>query len=400
MNRTKDLKKKRGSKRLPYFLPFCLFLLFLSLTINPRMNISIAEEAKETDERIVTGTGIIVGENIALARNEAISKASLKAVEEYLIQRLGYQGVANNFESLDEEILSRPKEEIRDYQIISEFRTDTYVKVLMKVRVNKAVLEQKLQNMGLSETGSIQIAVLFLVSEKREGFPIIYWWGDPSRQTALTQTELSLSRVFEERNLRVISRSFFPSEESYDESMLDLTLGNEEAAKWGKLLSAQVVIVGETNQYEASRASVFLRAINVMDGTVIVQGYREGILDSNQREDKSAIELAINSWAHDMISDIINAFKPAQNVINRIIVMIKGLKTYREFRDFKEFLRKDFPEIRSVLDRSLKRDLVKVAVEVEGGSKRLAEKVRSHPKKPLSFEINEVSDQGFTVVLR
>lgn len=138
----------------------------------------------------------------------------------------------------------------------------------------------------------------------------------------------------------------------------------------------------------------------MMDGTVIVQGYREGILDSNQREDKSAIELAINSWAHDMISDIINAFKPAQNVINRIIVMIKGLKTYREFRDFKEFLRKDFPEIRSVLDRSLKRDLVKVAVEVEGGSKRLAEKVRSHPKKPLSFEINEVSDQGFTVVLR
>ena len=400
MNQIKDLIDKRGSDRLPHFFSLCLFLLFLSLTINLLIKVSLAQDIKQNDERIVTGRGVIVREDIALARDKAISQGCLKAIEEYLIQRLGYQGMANNFQRVEEEILSRAKEQIQDYQIISELRTDRYVKVLMKVRVNKALLEQKLETMGLSEIDSIPIAVLFLVSEKKEGLPAIYWWGDPSRQISLTQTDLSLSRIFEDRGFRVISRSFFPPEESYEESMLNLTLGNEEAVKWGKLLSAQIVIAGESNLYWASRASVFLRAIKVMDGTIVVQGYREGVLEGNHRDDSSAIGLAINNWASAMIPHIIDTFKPAKKAINQIIIKIKGLKSYREFLHFKEFFRKNFPEIRSVLERSLKRDLVKVALQVKGDPMGLAKKVLNHPKRPLSFEINELSDQGFTVVIR
>jgi len=398
MNQVRHLKdKKGGSDRLPYFFSLCLFL---SLTMSFPIRTSLAQEAKETGERTVTGTGIIVKEDIALARNEAISQACLKAIEEYLIQRLGYQGMANNFQTLDEEILSGTKEEIQDYQIISELRTDKYVKVLMKVRVNEAVLEQKLETMGLSEVDSIQIAVLFLVSEKKQGLPTSYWWGDPSRQTSLTRTELSLSRVFEGRGFRIISRSFFPPEESYDESMLDSTLGNEEAVKWGRFLSAQIVITGESNLYGASRASVFLKAIKVTDGTIIVQGYREGIFDSSRGADTSAIGLAISSWTDGMITHIIEAFRPGQKVINKIIIAIKGLKSLRAFLDFREFLRKEFPDIRSVSERSLRRDMVKVAVEVKGDPRGLAKKVLNHPKRPLSFEIDDLSDRGFTVVIR
>ncbi len=400
MDRSRELKATGRRESLPYFFRLCLIVLFLCLLAHLPTKPSSAQEIGGADERIATGTGTIVDGNMALARDEAISEASLKVIEECLIQRLGVQGLANNFERLDEEILSRTKEYIRDYRIISELRTERYVKVLMKVRVNEAILEKRLERMGFSEIDSIHAAVLFLVSEMKEGVPPIYWWGDPSRETSLTQTELALSRVFEGKGFRVVGRSFFPPEEGYEESMLHLALGNEEAVKWGRLLSAQVVVTGEAHLYGASKASVFLNALKVADGTILARGYRGGTLEGNGGGDRSAVELAVNNWANDMLSLIVSGLKPAEKPINQITVMIKGLKSYKELRDFREFLKAEFPEVRSVVQRSLKRDLARVSVEVKGDPEALAEKVLNHPKRPLSFEIEEVSDQGFTVVIR
>jgi hypothetical protein len=409
MNRIKYPKKTGGRDRPPYFfntmqhfLYLCLFLSLVSLTINILIKDALAYEIKDAviDERIVTGTGKIINENVALARNEAISQAFLKAVEEYVIQRLGSRDMANSFQRLDEEILSKTKEEIQDYQIISEFSTDRYIRILMKVRVNKAILERKLEKIKVRDDDATQIDVLLLVSEKREGSSVIYWWGDPTNQTSLTQTELFLSQVFENKGFRVINRSFFPPEESYDESMLHLNLTNEAAVKWGRLLSAQVVIAGEANLYSEPKASVFFKAIKVIDGTVVAQGYRERALNGSITDDQSAIELAISSWANDMISYIIEAAQPTQEALAQIVITIKGLKGFRDFLNLKEFLKTNFPEIKSVLERRLEKYSAKVSVEVKGDSKGLAEKVLNYPQKPFSFEINELSEQGFTLVIR
>jgi hypothetical protein len=409
MNRIKYPKKTGGRDRPPYFfntmqhfLYLCLFLSLVSLTINILIKDALAYEIKDAviDERIVTGTGKIINENVALARNEAISQAFLKAVEEYVIQRLGSRDMANSFQRLDEEILSKTKEEIQDYQIISEFSTDRYIRILMKVRVNKAILERKLEKIKVRDDDATQIDVLLLVSEKREGSSVIYWWGDPTNQTSLTQTELFLSQVFENKGFRVINRSFFPPEESYDESMLHLNLTNEAAVKWGRLLSAQVVIAGEANLYSEPKASVFFKAIKVIDGTVVAQGYRERALNGSITDDQSAIELAISSWANDMISYIIEAAQPTQGALAQIVITIKGLKGFRDFLNLKEFLKTNFPEIKSVLERRLEKYSAKVSVEVKGDSKGLAEKVLNYPQKPFSFEINELSEQGFTLVIR
>jgi hypothetical protein len=409
MNQIKYPKKTGGRDRPPYFfntmqhfLYLCLFLSLVSLTINILIKDALAHEIKDAviDERIVTGTGKIINENVALARNEAISQAFLKAVEEYVIQRLGSRDMANSFQRLDEEILSKTKEEIQDYQIISEFSTDRYIRILMKVRVNKAILERKLEKIKVRDDDATQIDVLLLVSEKREGSSVIYWWGDPTNQTSLTQTELFLSQVFENKGFRVINRSFFPPEESYDESMLHLNLTNEAAVKWGRLLSAQVVIAGEANLYSEPKASVFFKAIKVIDGTVVAQGYRERALNGSITDDQSAIELAISSWANDMISYIIEAAQPTQEALAQIVITIKGLKGFRDFLNLKEFLKTNFPEIKSVLERRLEKYSAKVSVEVKGDSKGLAEKVLNYPQKPFSFEINELSEQGFTLVIR
>jgi hypothetical protein len=389
--------------RVRYFVKLSMFIPWVCIIV-----VLLASEqgsAQETmvlvsEERIATGTGIIIGDNVAEARNEAISQAFSMVIEEYLIQRLGSQDMANNFQSLHEEILSRAREHIQDYQVIKEFTDDRYVRVLIKARVNADVLEAMLETMGLREKNSIQADVLFMVSEKSTSSSEACWWSDPSVQTSLCLTEIFLSRVFEETGFKVINRSFFPPEESYDEGMLRIHLTDEDAVKWGKLLSAHVVITGEASVSSESTASVYLRAIRVADCSVIAQGFREGRSNSAQGEGNTAIESAVNNWARDLMPYIVDAFKPTEAVVNKIVITLRGLRRYKELHDIKEFFTNNFPEIKSVTESRLNREFVNVSVKLQGDSRRLAKKALSHPKKPFLFNISEVTEQGFTVVRR
>jgi hypothetical protein len=409
MNQGNTPRNTQGSEALPPFFrglhvpinPY-VFLVVLAIAFCLSMGDSFAQETIEpiSEERIVTGTGEISDENVAGARNKAILQAFSRAIEEYLVQKLGFRGMATNFQRLDEEILARAKEQIQDYQILSEFKTDRYVRVLLKARVNTAVLEKILKYMRVHEREAIQVDVLFLVSEKSAGSPARGWWTDPAAQASLTYTELFLGQVFEDKGFRVINRSFFPPEESYDEDMLRIELSDDDAIKWGKLLSAQVVITGQANRDEESGASVFLKALRVMNGTTLAQGFREERPDKGHEDEGTAVELAIRRWADDLSSYITNAFKPSEQAMNRIFITLKGLKSYKELQDIKEFFSRDFPEVKSVTERRLQRDFVRVSVELKGDSQRLAERMLLHPKRPFLFEIREVDTQGFTVVRR
>jgi len=411
MKKDEDLREKgKRDKRLPTFfrasLRVCtwtflllIVVLFAAHFFSQHCHAQKTEETTENED-VFIGTGRVVDENIADARDEAISEAFVKAIEEYLIRRIGPQGMANNFQLLDEEILSRSKEAVQDYQIISEFRTERYVRVLMKARVNEAVLEQKLKTMGLLEIDAVQNDILFVVSQKKEGFATTYWWGDPTRAAPITETELALSRVFEERGFRVINRSFLPAEESYDKSMLRLGLSDEDVAEWGKLFSAQIVVAGEANLYGKSRATVFLRAVKLPEGVVVAQGYREGLSGGTAEGEANAIGLAVTSWANDMIPHIMAGLEPGHRIVSEMIIKVNGLDSYGNFLLFKDFLKSNFPQITSVLERRLAKNSVTLGVRIEGGSKDLAEKVLNHPDAPFPFEIYELSDQGFTVYVR
>jgi len=400
--------KRRTERDCPYlcgmrgFLNLTMLVSLLCIAFLLLDDRTFAQETRElvNEERIATGTGMIIGGNVAEARNEAISRAFSMVVEEYLVQRLGSRDMASNLQRLYEEILSRAREHIQDYQVITEFTTDKYVRVLIKARVNTAVLEAMLENMGLSKRDTIQVDVLFMVSEKGEGSSASGWWTDLSANTSLGLTEIFLSQVFEEKGFRVINRSFFPLEESYDEGMLQMHLTDEDAVKWGKLLSAQVVITGEATMPSESTASVYLRAIRVEDGKIVAQGFREGNPSGARGEEKSAIELAINDWARDLVPYIVDAFKPAEDSVNQIVITLRGLKRYKELHDIKEFFTNNFPEIKSVIESRLKREFVSISVKLKGDAHGLAKKALNHPKKPFLFDINEVSNQGFTVVRR
>ncbi|MBW1769236.1 MAG: hypothetical protein JRJ65_19595, partial [Deltaproteobacteria bacterium] len=199
----------------------------------------------EQNEILVIGTGIVVDGNVAKAKKTAISEALVKGIEEYLARRLGSQGMINNFPGLVHDVIPGAREEIENFHILAEDQTDSHYKILVRLKVNERMIEEKLKEIGLVLMEGPAIKILFLVSqlESRKG-EVSYWWKDPGGDSGLTPTELALHRVFQERGFSPISRLLNVPEEDFSSEMMVLDLSDEDVIRWGRAFSADVVIYG------------------------------------------------------------------------------------------------------------------------------------------------------------
>jgi hypothetical protein len=154
----KKMMKKIVLRTAYDFFIICCFFCFLWLSLLPA-----AMAAKPGENEILAiGTATVKEGNLAQAKESAISDALTKGVENYLLHRLGSEGVANNFQRIIYDILPRAKAKVENFNILSEEQTGEAYKVLIKLRVNEKVIDEKLREAGVVVTEGPPIKTLFL----------------------------------------------------------------------------------------------------------------------------------------------------------------------------------------------------------------------------------------------
>src|SRR4030042_3343439 len=168
---------------------FIFELILLSFFFSCIPDIECSEKADKIDI-LVIGSGSIVDGNIAAARKEAISDALLKGVEKYLTRYLGGQIMINNFPKFINEVIPDAKDEIENFNILAEERGDKLYKILVRIKVNEGLVQEKLNQNGIIYRDVPSVKFLFLVSQRNsQDKDVIYWWNDPNRNSPLTSTE-------------------------------------------------------------------------------------------------------------------------------------------------------------------------------------------------------------------
>ena len=191
---------------------FCMFCPVVLAT-------AWATETETVDnEVLVIGSGTVTKGNIAAAREEAIAHAMSKAVEDYLAARLGEADMINNFERLVREILPSAKDGIENFHILAKNLVEDQYKILVKCKINREVIEEGLRASGITTVQLPNIRVLFMVSEVN-GDTLSYWWKGSESFSQMTQTDLILYRVFQERGFMPVNRSLGTSDITYSDSM-------------------------------------------------------------------------------------------------------------------------------------------------------------------------------------
>lgn len=353
-----------------------------------------------TNKILAIGTASIVKGNPALAKKTAISKALMKGVENYLVYRLGSQGVVNNFQRFIEEILPGVKEEVESFHILTEKQIGDEYKVLLQLSINEKATDEKLREAGLIFMEGSSIKVLFLVSEAKDE-TISYWWEEPEAHSALSPIELVLSKVFQKRGFNPVNRALSAPMTEYPKALRSPELEDADVLRWGKLFSSDVVIYGQTSIVEEREISLTLNAFDVNQGVQISQDYEveqveEGIEVNEQKIE--ILERLVDHLAERLTPVIVRTVRHDHEKTHQFEITLKGLTSLKQFRIFRDFLRKDILGVRSVRQTRVRKNSISVAIEFQGERDKFLDYILNH--EGLPFPLNVVQTKEGKILFR
>ena len=353
-----------------------------------------------TKKILAIGTSSVVKGNPALAKKTAISKALMKGVENYLVYRLGSQGVVNNFQRFIEEILPGVKEEVESFHILTEKQIGDEYKVLLQLSINEKATDEKLREAGLIFMEGSSIKVLFLVSEAKDE-TISYWWEEPEVHSALSPIELVLSKVFQKRGFNPVNRALNAPMTEYPKALRSPELEDADVLRWGKLFSSDVVIYGQTSIVEEREISLTLNAFDVNQGVQISQDYEveqveEGIEVNEQKIE--ILERLVDHLAERLTPVIVRTVRHDHEKTHQFEITLKGLTSLKQFRIFRDFLRKDILGVRSVRQTRVRKNSISVAIEFQGERDKFLDYILNH--EGLPFPLNVVQTKEGKILFR
>jgi len=358
---------------------------------------------EDTDgEILVIGTAKVADENLAEARKLAISDAHIKGIEAYLLKTLGRQGMINNFENIINEIIPGSDDVIENYDIRAEDRRGKSYKLLVSLKINKKLMDEKLRNSGIILYEGASLRVLFLISDRTSSdeAPFI-WWDDPEYKTNLSSSELVLIRLFEERGFNPVNRLSSIPEGGYNPELFKEELTDEDAAQWGNLYSADVVILGKVDINDFGSVVIGLKAIQVLNASVLASYTNEHIMEEDTETSESITEIQekmLTDGVTQIIPDILKVFKKEGEKLSRFDIELKGLDSLRQVVAFISFVREKISGVVSVLETRITRGSITMSVEFSGSKTAFVEKIESSADIPFSVGI-VFNDTGSLTVI-
>jgi hypothetical protein len=356
----------------------------------------------EKTDILAVGEGRIKDYNMADARKEAISNALKKGMEQYLSQYLGSKGIAGNFTTLINNIVPSSIEDIENYHILAEDRKDETFSILMRIKVNEKLMEERLKQIGIVRIEATSIKILFLVSEKTTEKERSFWWNNPEGTPALTTTELKLYNIFQEKGMETINRLSNTPSLTYSDDMRKPDLSNDAATKWGRMYSADVIIKGGCNSTAGNMVTVDLEAIKVEDGVSICRAGSEEYMNPVEAVEErfmNALDRAINNIAVQFGPQIIKALGKTDGESNKIDITLKDAINYEEVRVFKKFLEDEIGGIKSVVQSRIKGNSITMSVEFFGVRDAFINKLKASKKFTVQADITDAEGGSLVIAI-
>lgn len=387
---------------IKYYIRSIYTVIFLTAVFFLNLFYAGISSGLEKTDILSIGEAIIKENNMADARKDAISNALKKGMEQYISQHLGNQGMVSNFSTLINDIIPIAVEEIENYHILAEEKNGENYSILVRVKINEKLMEQRLSERGIVSIENTSIKILFLVSQEKAAVKeLSFWWNNTDINSALTTTELKLYSVFQEQGFEPVNRLSDSSYANYSEDMIRPDISNKGAIEWGRLFLADIVIKGKSSISADNMVTVDLEAMSVKDGKSIC---RAGISEQGNPGDSfeysfsNTLDTAINNIAIQFAPEIIKSLAKKDREANSILITLLDVNNFNEFRLFKKFLEEGVSDTKSVVQSRVKRNSMSILVEYFGAKEAFINKLKDY--KGLAIQSDTTDEKDGDLVIK
>ena len=382
-------------------IEFLLIALVLAFTCQISAQLPVASTQVEA-----IGVGAITYNDAAAARDRAVDDAKRKAVESVLGTFIDSQTRVENYQVMEDRILSWTRGYVRNFTILSEGKqADDLYEVRMLATVDQGNLQKDLdavQNL-IQSMGNPR--VMFLIDEQNIGET---WDRYHYFSVDMTASETAMMNKFLEKNFEVVDPGVVRQNKERDAVLAAINGDTRAAASLAAALEAEVVITGKAlakvatgvnlGGMKSCQASLTARVIDADVGTVLATGSKTAAyphIDEVVGGTK-AIEKAANQLTDELIAKILEKWRSRIYGANTVKLLVTGLENYNEAVNFRGALGYAARGIKAVQQRNVTGASAEFDVQIQGSADQLAREldarqIGSYSLSVVSVTANKVS---------
>jgi hypothetical protein len=351
------------------------------------------------------GTSKVRAEGMAAGREAALQAALNMAVFRALTDLVSPEAMAGQFQAINEGILNRTDQFVRDYKVLTDATVGDTYRVVVQATVVVARLKESLKAGGVRMGQSAYPMVLLCVAERRAGVlaPVYWWHGRAEGLENLSETTLS----------KVLGDAGFPLAQAQAVAIgtYPPELGDAEALTLGRQFQAEVVVVGTAAADEAGtatapgsngtayRAAIALRALRVADGQSVASSKKESTVADPGGDGREALRAAALSAGQDLAAQIGAAWFKQAAAGRSLEVVVNGvggkIANFVKFRGALSAL----PGVENVLLKSMMPAKAILTLKYQGTARSLADAILAQNFEGFTITMEGVYPESVQVTI-
>ncbi len=360
-------------------------------------------------EVTVKGLGSILNNDVGAARDQAIDDALRKAVQEALGTHIRSTTLVQNFQMVEDNILSWSRGYVSRYQILQEGPGpyDSY-EVTLRATVDLTSLQNDEQNLRdlLEKMGNPR--VMLLIEEKNMTSQSA--WDYFSLD--MTSAESAMIEFFQNKGFEVIDPSLVKANRKKDEIIAALSGDARSAAAIAAFQDADIIITGKAVSRVATglnlggmkscQATVTVRAVKA-DVAKIIAGMSERAAVPHIDEITGgtlAIEKASKKLAEKLLEKITRQGSQEFYNSTTLTLNVMGFSSFSELSDFSNKLKFFIRGIKTIRTRNIAGKIAELEVQITGNIRQLARELEKKDFSPFRPEIVGMSHNKLSIKLK